>query len=103
MSNLFSFRLEALKMETICVSETLISTHESTRHHNPEEQHHLQRCENLKSHITIILPLICDMRTGYTSGMLSETFSGDIRSQEGHGLRPMPLFSGSFATLRGAY
>jgi hypothetical protein len=28
----------ALKMETICFSETLISTYESTRRHNPKEQ-----------------------------------------------------------------
>jgi hypothetical protein len=38
-----------LNMETICFSE--ISTYESTRHHNPEEQHrHLQRRKKLKFH-----------------------------------------------------
>jgi hypothetical protein len=40
----------ALKMETVCFSETL-STYESTLRHNPDEQHrHLHRRENLKSH-----------------------------------------------------
>jgi hypothetical protein len=28
-----------LKMEGVCYSETLVSTYESTRRHNPEEQH----------------------------------------------------------------
>jgi hypothetical protein len=37
-------------METVCFSETLASTDESTRRHNPEE-HHPHRRENLKSHI----------------------------------------------------
>jgi hypothetical protein len=27
----------ALKMETVCFSETLVSTYESTRRHNPEQ------------------------------------------------------------------
>jgi hypothetical protein len=31
---------EALKMVTVCFSETLASTDESTRRQNPEEQHH---------------------------------------------------------------
>jgi hypothetical protein len=31
----------ALKMEKVYFSETLVSTYESTRRHNPEEQHHL--------------------------------------------------------------
>jgi hypothetical protein len=29
----------ALKKERVCLSETLVSSYESTRHHNPEEQH----------------------------------------------------------------
>jgi hypothetical protein len=28
-----------LKMETVCFSETLVFIYESTRRHNPEEQH----------------------------------------------------------------
>jgi secreted PhoX family phosphatase len=36
-------------METVCFSETLVSTYESTRHHNPEEHQHLHRRENLKT------------------------------------------------------
>jgi hypothetical protein len=40
----------ALKMETACFSETLVSTHESTWCHNSEQQHwHLQHSKNLKS------------------------------------------------------
>jgi hypothetical protein len=34
----------ALKMETVCSSETLISTRESTQRHNPEEQHPVELC-----------------------------------------------------------
>jgi hypothetical protein len=30
----------ALKMETLCFSETLASTNESTRRQNPEQHHH---------------------------------------------------------------
>jgi hypothetical protein len=30
----------AVKMETECFSETLVSTYESTRRHNPEEHRH---------------------------------------------------------------
>jgi len=32
------------------LSETLVSTYESTRRHNPEEHRHLYRRENLRSH-----------------------------------------------------
>jgi hypothetical protein len=41
----------ALKMETVCFSETLATTDESTRRQNPEEHHHPHRRENLKSHM----------------------------------------------------
>jgi hypothetical protein len=41
-----------LKMETVCFSETLASTDESTRRQNTEEQYHHPHCrENLKFHI----------------------------------------------------
>jgi hypothetical protein len=44
--------ISALKMDTVCFSETLASTEESTRRRNPEEQnHHPHRRENLKSHL----------------------------------------------------
>jgi hypothetical protein len=37
--------------ETVCFSETLVSSYESTRRQNPEQQHrHPHRHENLKSH-----------------------------------------------------
>jgi hypothetical protein len=40
-----------LKIEAVCLSETLASTYKSTRRHSPEDQHrHLHRRENLKSH-----------------------------------------------------
>jgi hypothetical protein len=52
--NIYIFRRHpssALKMETVCSSETLVSTFKSTRRNNPEDQHHhLHRSENLKSH-----------------------------------------------------
>jgi hypothetical protein len=39
---------DTLKMETTCFSETLVSTYESTRRHNPEQQHrNPHRHENL--------------------------------------------------------
>jgi hypothetical protein len=41
----------SLKMETVRISETLVSTYESTRRHTPEEQRHLHRREILKSHL----------------------------------------------------
>jgi hypothetical protein len=38
-------------METVCFSETLASTDQSTWCQNPEEHHHYRHhCENLKSH-----------------------------------------------------
>jgi hypothetical protein len=41
----------AMKMETVCFSETLVSIDESTQRQNPEEHHHPHRRDNLKSHI----------------------------------------------------
>jgi hypothetical protein len=35
-------------METVCFSEMLVSTYESTLHHNPEEYCHHHQCKNLK-------------------------------------------------------
>jgi hypothetical protein len=43
----------ALKMETVCFSETLASTDESIRRQNPEEHHHPHRRENFKYRIII--------------------------------------------------
>jgi hypothetical protein len=40
----------ALKMQTLCLSETLVFTYECTRCHNPEQHRHPHRRENLKSH-----------------------------------------------------
>jgi hypothetical protein len=40
-----------MTMETACFVETLVTTYESIRRHNPQDQHgYLHRCENLKSH-----------------------------------------------------
>jgi hypothetical protein len=38
-----------LQDETVCFSETLASTDESTRRQNPDHHHHLHRRENLIS------------------------------------------------------
>jgi hypothetical protein len=46
------FRTSALKMETVCFSETSVSAYKSTRRYYPEDQHPRRR-ENLKSHITV--------------------------------------------------
>jgi hypothetical protein len=35
----------------VCFSETMVSTYESTRRHNPEQRRHSHRSENLKSHV----------------------------------------------------
>jgi hypothetical protein len=35
------------KMETVCISETLVTEYESTWRHNPEQHRHLHRRENL--------------------------------------------------------
>jgi hypothetical protein len=43
-----------LNTETVCSSETLVSTYKSTRRHNPEDQH-LHRCEDVKSHTVFCL------------------------------------------------
>jgi hypothetical protein len=38
-------------METVCFSETSVSTYKSTRRHDPEDQQrHLPRRDNLRSH-----------------------------------------------------
>jgi hypothetical protein len=54
-----------LKMETVCFPETLLFTYESTRRHNPEEQHrHPRSRENLKSRIKqfmFLLRKICHL------------------------------------------
>jgi hypothetical protein len=44
----------AMMMETVCFSETLVSTYESTRRQNSEKRHHPHRLENLKSHINSV-------------------------------------------------
>jgi hypothetical protein len=39
----------ALSMETLCFSEMIVSTYESTLRHSPEKQHrHIHHRENLK-------------------------------------------------------
>jgi hypothetical protein len=44
-----SIATSALKMETVCFSETLASIDEYTRRQNQEQQHHPHRRENLRS------------------------------------------------------
>jgi hypothetical protein len=43
-----------LKMETVCFSETLVSTYESTHRHNPGQYRHFRHLENFKSRIIYI-------------------------------------------------
>jgi hypothetical protein len=46
----------ALKVETVCSPETLVSTYKFTWRYYPEDQHRrLHRRENLKSHHTAVL------------------------------------------------
>jgi hypothetical protein len=55
---MWDLRFSGLKMETVCFSETLVSTYKSIQRHNPQQQHrHFRRPKNLKSHIfnTLIL------------------------------------------------
>jgi len=49
-------------METVRFSESLVSTYESVRRHNPEEQHgHLHHCEG--SDVTLLdIPDMCKER-----------------------------------------
>jgi hypothetical protein len=47
----YFFASTALKMETVCFSEILVSAYESTQRFNPEQHRHPYRCENLKSQI----------------------------------------------------
>jgi hypothetical protein len=55
------------------ITETLVSTHKSTRRYNPEEQHrHLHRPENLKSHEKTVGLLCC---TEMCAGILFYTLN----------------------------
>jgi hypothetical protein len=47
------FRVE---METVCLSETLVSTYESTWRHSPEEHRHPHSHKNLKYHTKFLIP-----------------------------------------------
>jgi hypothetical protein len=49
-----SIATSALKMETVCLSETLACTDEFTRRQNPKEHHHPHGREKLKSHIDFL-------------------------------------------------
>jgi hypothetical protein len=50
----------ALKMETVCFTETFVSTYKSKRRYSPKDQHrHLHRCGNLRSYnVYLIFELI---------------------------------------------
>lgn len=53
--NAFIFMAEFLRIETVCFSESLVSTNKYTRCYNPEEQHqHFYCSENRKSQDKII-------------------------------------------------
>jgi hypothetical protein len=49
-SSTSSIATSTLKMETVCFSEMLAFTNESTRRQNPEKHHHPHCRENLKPH-----------------------------------------------------
>jgi hypothetical protein len=41
-------------MQTVCFSEMMVSTYESTQRHNPDQQYcHLHHHKNLKSHLSL--------------------------------------------------
>jgi hypothetical protein len=69
----FGARASALKMETVCFSETLASTGGSTRRQNPAEHHHPRRRENLKSYkiktarSRVVAKLLLDLDTDIQS------------------------------------
>jgi hypothetical protein len=70
-----------LNMETVCFSETLLSTDESTRRQNPEEQHRHPHCrENLKSHTVFLCLHAITYSAGtqlWTSWMLQHVVSNE--------------------------
>jgi hypothetical protein len=47
LSNTFN---SFVKMEPVCISETLVSTYDCTCRHNPQEHHDSHDRENFRSH-----------------------------------------------------
>jgi hypothetical protein len=71
-SHVFVAILSALKMETVCLFKTLVSTDVFTRRHNPEVHRHSHRHENLKTRILSRHQLrLCYSRSGPDSNALS--------------------------------
>jgi hypothetical protein len=69
--------VKVLKMEKICLSETLASTDESTRRQNPEEQH--RQCNSL-----LFLRNICVQPKECTDSNPGDYHQfGDIPSSQG--------------------
>jgi hypothetical protein len=49
----------ALKMETVCFSNTLVFSYKSTKHYNPEDQQqHLHQRENFRSYGKIVFMIL---------------------------------------------
>jgi hypothetical protein len=81
-------------METVCFSETLVSTYKSTRRYNPEDQHrHLRRRENLKSHVLLyflftvvrnVLKIIRQRQMGYNSDRTQLSLINSLRNRIKH-------------------
>jgi hypothetical protein len=64
----------ALKMR-LCFSETSISTYESTRRNNPQQQRHPHRLEDLKAHISYYPSVDFAGRTARELWRTSQRFS----------------------------
>lgn len=56
---------ETLKMDTVCLSETLVSTYESTRRQSLEKHRHPQRRDKLKSNTKIVYHIPTETTTEY--------------------------------------
>jgi hypothetical protein len=59
-----------LKMETVCFSETLASTDESTRRPSSEEQYHSHRREDLRCQDMTMLTVFIRLRIECCGGLL---------------------------------
>lgn len=78
-----------LKMETLCVSETLVSVYESTWCHNPEEHLHTHRSEKFRSR-TFQLRLACSVDFNEKVAQLFSLSPGPQAASRLHATRDCP-------------